>query len=393
MTAFVAVLLIISSGDYDRLDTPVVFPATLSAIGLTAEQAERGIVLQGKDGADSVMAQWEPDAPKSDAGRLVIILKGKMPKDSKRAYQITPIRALQPVSVATNVTDGKYVVLSLGGKPIARYHHGVVPQFADKASPYDRACYFHPLWGPSGEMLTGDYNPDHAHHRGLWFSWVKAQAGDIKANFWEIQQGKGKTRNVALSTEQGPVFGGFVAKNESSSGGKVILHETLRCRAYAAPDGVNVVDVTVTQAARDMDVTLGKIHYGGLGLRGRDEWDGKANMGNVAVLTSEGKVRKDSNATNARWFDYTGVLPKEKWGGVLVLDHPSNPRYPNRLRIHPTMCFASSILTQTGDYVIKKGEPLVRRYRFVLHDGKPDAAMAERFARDFQSPPTVQIVK
>jgi hypothetical protein len=57
------------------------------------------------------------------------------------------------------------------------------------------------------------------------------------------------------------------------------------------------------------------------------------------------------------------------------------------------MCFGSSVLVQTGDYTVRKGEPLVRRYRFVLHDGKPDAETAERFARDFQSPPTVTVVK
>ena len=38
---------------------------------------------------------------------------------------------------------------------------------------------------------------------------------------------------------------------------------------------------------------------------------------------------------------------------------------------------------------IKKGEPLVMRYRIVLHDGKPDKALAERLAADYAMPPTV----
>jgi hypothetical protein len=396
MQALVTLVLIISSGDYDRVDTPIVFPCKLSQLGLTPKQAGDGwIHLKALGEGGSTLAEWEPDAPGSDSGRLVFILPGKTPKGSKRTFRIAGTGPHNdPLMTATVVKD-EHVTLSTGAVPLVRYNHGVVPQFPDKASPFDRACYFHPLWSPSGEMLTGDYNPDHAHHRGLWFAWVKAQAGDIKANFWEIQRGQGKTRNVGLTGKMfGNVFVGFTAKNESSSGGTVLLDETVRCRLYKCNQGETAVfDVTITQAARDKDVTLGKIHYGGLGLRGRDEWDGKQNTQNVAVLTSEGKVRKDSNATNARWFDYTGSLPKDGWGGVLVIDHPSNPRYPNRLRIHPTMCFGSSILVQTGDYTVRKGEPLVRRYRFVLHDGKPDAEMAERFARDFQSPPTVTIVK
>jgi len=137
------------------------------------------------------------------------------------------------------------------------------------------------------------------------------------------------------------------------------------------------------------DITLGKIHYGGIGFRGRDEWDGPNAP--VLALTSEGKRRKDGNATNARWVDYTGPLPGNHWGGIILMDHPSNPRHPNRVRIHPTMCFFSATLVQTAPYTIERDKPLVLRYRLALHDGKPDRALAERLFADFAHPPKVEI--
>jgi len=42
-------------------------------------------------------------------------------------------------------------------------------------------------------------------------------------------------------------------------------------------------------------------------------------------------------------------------------------------------------------YTIKQGEPLVLRYRLVLHDGRPDRLLAERLAIDFVQPPKVQL--
>ncbi len=385
MKALAALLLVVSSGDYDRLDTPVSVALSLADLGLAAEQAAKAafaLLETGAANAEPCPAQW-------DGQCLTFVLPGKTPRGTTRKFELHVKRDERvPAAATAKVTEGKCVDVAAGGKPIFRYNHGTVAQFPDKPSKYDRACYFHPLWAPCGETITGDYHPDHAHHRGLWFAWVKADAGAIKANFWEIQEGRGKFVNKALTPIAGPVFAGFTAHNDLVSGGKTILKETLTARAYAARSGPRLIDLDVRHEATDEDVVLGKLHYGGLGFRGRDEWNEKGAI--VDVLTSEGKTRKDANATKARWIDFTGRLGAEGWGGILAIEHPANPRYPNGVRVHPSMAFFSTTLVQPDAYTIKKGEPLVLRYRLVIHDGKPDKALAERLAADFASPPTVE---
>ncbi len=386
MKALAALLLVVSSGDYDRLDTPVSVALRLADLGLTTEQAGGRLfvlVEKGVEKAEPVLAQW-------DGQGLVFVLPGKTPKGATRTFELHVKADKQvPAAATAKVTEGKCVDVAAGGKPVFRYNHGVVSQFPDKASKYDRACYFHPLWAPSGEEVTGDFAADHGHHRGVWFAWSKAEAGAIKANFWETQEGRGKTVNKAIATVEGPVFAGLVATNECVSADKVLIAETVTARAYGAPAAPRLLDLTVRQEAAEGDVTLAKLLYGGLAYRGRNEWSGKE--GKVEVLTSEGKTRADANATRARWLDYTGRLGAEGWGGTLAIEHPANPRYPNGVRVHPSMAFFCSALCQPDAYVLKKGEPLVLRYRLVIHDGKPDKALAERLAADFANPPTVTV--
>ena len=403
MKPVAALLLVIAAGNYDRVDTPMAVALRLADLGLTAEEAAKAqlfLVEQGPKEPTLVLAQWDDGGnPAAAEGSLVFVLPGTTPKGATRTFKLA-VKRNEPVpkALSAEVQDGKRLQVAAGGKPVLRYNFGLMTQFPDKASKFDRAGYFHPLWAPSGEEITGDFNPNHAHHRGLWFAWVKADAGPVKANFWEIQEGRGKVVNKAIAPIEGPAFAGFVAHNDWLSADTLLLKETLRARAYAAPTQLRIFDLDDRQEAADADVVLGKIHYGGLGFRGRDDWDGpKAPLD---ALTSEGKIRANANQTNARWIDYTGPLGKEGWGGILVIEHPSNPRYPNRLRVHPTMCFFSTTLCQTEPYTIKRGEPLELRYRIVLHDGKPDPSpapgarsLAERLAADYVTPPTVTLRK
>jgi len=384
MKPLAALLLVVSAGDYDRVN-PIVSVAMREAdLGPLARQAA-GLALVEVDAKkpSRIPAQWDPHTK-----QLVFILPGATRRGTTRTFRLVASSPTKPAVVAT-VVAARYVGVRRDGKPVLRYNFDLMKQFPDKPSEFDRACYFHPLWAPCGEIITGDFNPNHLHHRGLWFAWVKARVGGINANFWEIQQGRGKTVNRDVETTQGSVFAGLVAKNDWLSGGKTILKETLLTRVYATPDGPHILDLIERQDAPAGDITLGKIHYGGIGFRGRDEWDGRGAP--VLALTSEGKRRKDGNATNARWVDYTGPLPRNRWGGVILMDHPANPRHPNRVRIHPTMCFFSSTLVQTAPYTIKRGRPLVLRYRLALHDGKPDGELAERLFADFAHPPEVEI--
>jgi hypothetical protein len=386
-------LLIVSAGDHDRMDCPVSFLCRLADLDVKAQEFPNVRLLLEEAGTQTVAeAQWDDQGdPKAENGRLVWTLAGKTPKGTERRFTLHVERGKTPGTGKATIggKSEKYLDIANAGRPVLHYQCAQVAQFPDKPSKFDRACYFHPLWAPSGDVLTGDFHPDHAHHRGLWFAWVKAQAGPVNANFWEIQEGRGQIVNKGGAAIVGPVFAGLIATNECVSGDKVLLNETVTSRVYGLPADPWIVDLMVRQEATESDVVLGKMHYGGLGFRGRDEWNAKDAP--LEILTSEGKTRRDAHGTPARWVEFSGPAPKGQWGGLLLIEHPTNPRYPNRLRVHPTMPFLSTTLVVAEPYTIKRGEPLVLKYRIVLHNGKLGKEEAERFAADFASPPSVTL--
>ena len=77
-------------------------------------------------------------------------------------------------------------------RPVLQYNAKVVPPPAEVAATFARSGYIHPLWNPAGQIVSDDYAADHFHHRGLWIAWSKTQAGALRPNFWEFQQGTGR---------------------------------------------------------------------------------------------------------------------------------------------------------------------------------------------------------
>jgi hypothetical protein len=149
-----------------------------------------------------------------------------------------------------------------------------------------------------------------------------------------------------------------------------------------------VFDLMLTQeAASQSPLILPKYYYGGLGVRGHGEWDGK---GNAFFLTSEGKDVSNGNETRGRWGHMGGKIDG-KLAGIAILDSPQNFRHPQPMRLHPSepfFCFAPS---QMGDWWIEPGKPYTARYRFVVSDGGPDKELIERVWNDFAEPVTVKV--
>ena len=82
----------------------------------------------------------------------------------------------------------------------------------------------------------------------------------------------------------------------------------------------------------------------------------------------------------------------QKMTGVAILDHPGNFRFPQPVRLHPTMpyfCFTPALL---GSFTIEPGKPYVWLYRFSVHDGKVDREVTERYWQDYAHPVKVRIV-
>ena len=281
---------------------------------------------------------------------------------------------------------GAVLRFSIGGKAICDYQMepGDVPEGVNAI--FKHGAHLHPVYSPTGKLVTGNHQPDHPWQRGIWLAWTKTEFGDSHPDFWNMGKADPKTggslpaevRFVKLDKSWGGAEGGgFISEHvfldHSHAPDQKVLNETWEVNvSQKALDGVpaNIIDLTSTQTcATDKPLKMPKYHYGGLGVRGQPLWN---PVDAVTMLTSEGHDRKSGDSTKARWV-YLGGEVDDAPTGIAVLIHPSNFRFPQPLRLNPKnpqLCIAPS---QDGDWAIEPGKPYITKYRLLVFDGKPDA--------------------
>jgi hypothetical protein len=289
--------------------------------------------------------------------------------------------------------DGRALNVSIDGKAVLTYNHAVVPSPIAGEPYYRRSGYLHPVRNPRGEVLTDDFAPDHAHQHGIMFAWTKCTFEGKPAEFWNQKLQLGTVEHAALeAVGGGEVFGHFAATLRhvalrAPGGPKAALIETWTVRVYRRTDGF-LFDIDSTQrCATKSPLEIEQYHYGGMAVRCRREWIGKGDF-----LTSEGGTRKDGNHTRPKWCDVHGEIAGRPTG-IAALCHPGNFRFPQPVRLHPDkpyFCFAPMVL---GAFRIEPGRPYVSRYRFYVHDGKLDPAVAEALWNDYARPAEVRIAE
>lgn len=262
---------------------------------------------------------------------------------------------------------------------------------------YTRGGYLHPIWTPSGRLISDDYPPNHIHHHGIWSPWTKTQFEGREPDFWNMGQGKGRVEFAGIdAVDSGPVFGGVRSRHRFvdalAKPDRIALDETWELTVFNTPPlagkRCSVFDLNLRQTcATNSPLRLPKYHYGGLGFRGNREWDG---AGNCWFLTSNGETnRVAGNETRGRWC-WIGGTVEGAIAGMAILCHPDNFRAPQPMRLHPTEPFFCYAPSQLGDWEISPGQPYQARYRFIALDGMPDAHWLDKVWAAYAHPPRLK---
>ncbi len=346
--------------------------------------------LRGPDGA--VLAA------QADVDGLVTFLVPKVPANQPVTFTVAPAPSSTPEVIAAK--QGRKLRFTHAGKTILEYQMepGDLPR-AGIAPEYRRGGYLHPVFTPSGRVVTDDFPAKHTHHHGIWFPWTKTEFEGHHPDFWNMGAGTGRVEFVALQdTWSGPVHAGFRATHRfvdlSIKPPKPVLEETWSLTVYARLGGAKqrwVFDLVSTQrCAGSKPLRLPQYHYGGLGFRGHASWDTDTNNP-TRFLTSAGETnRVVGHATRARWCHIGGAV-EGTLAGVAVLCHPTNFRAPQPMRLHPSEPFFNFAPQQFADMEIAPGSVYVSRYRFVIADGAPDAAELERMWDAYSRPPVAEL--
>ena len=393
----------VSAGPYERAGTVVSFalPEEASGDAYRLEDAEGQAIPLQLDGA-----------------RRAWFVLDRLAAHAERAYRLVPLDVRQEAepspldvrrgadSLASDVQAGTDVQVERSGGDLAAlvagdtlfvYHVEVdAPPRPDIDTLYARGGYIHPLYSPSGRLITDHYPPNHLHQQGIFSAWTKTSFEGREPDFWNMGKGTGAVRPAGLDTTwSGPVHGGFEARHAfvdlSAPEPKTVLDEAWRVRAYGVTGEATpyrLFDLDATQeAASERPLELPTYHYGGVAVRGHRDWDGEAN---ATFLTSEGLDRPEGNETEARWV-YLGGRVEGEQTGVAVLSHPENFRAPQPVRLHPDEPYFVFAPQQAGPFAIEPGEPYTARYRYVALDGPPDAALLDRLWNDYAYPPEVTV--
>lgn len=279
------------------------------------------------------------------------------------------------------------VTFKLRDKPVVTYRGGRGTLPAGVPEEYRRAGYLHPLVTPAGAVVTGDYPKNHRHHHGVWAAWTWTEIDGRKPDFWNMGQKKGRVEMIQ-----------WLGARESAGGGEIetlhryvdltaktpvtVLLEGWKVRVPATPVGKpHRIDLTLRQTnVTEHPLALPEYRYGGLGFRGLDAWDGAANC---RFLTSEGVTERGrGNESRGRWCWVGGPARggdgSDAVAGVVLLAHPSNARFPEPMRIHPTEPFFCWSPQQAGDFSLPPRGVHVMRYRILVADGPPDPKEIER---------------
>jgi hypothetical protein len=336
----------------------------------------------------------------SEGGRRM--LNWKLPASDKKEYTFELSESASAVfPVVQAYKNDSSITMQSDGKNLLRYYHATVNPPKGQDINYRRSGFIHPVWTPKGQVLTRIQAPDHYHHYGIWNPWTHVEFEKDTVDFWNIKGHQGTVRFAKLlSRTEGPVFSEFQALHEhvvfkKDGSERVALNEVQTVRVYQPEnEEYYIADITASMScATESPFRILTYRYAGMGWRTTGYW----NDQNCEVLTSEGKTRKDTDGSRAKWCIVQGELPENQYGGIAFLSYPANYNSPEPMRIwNPGTngrgdMFFSFAPTKDRDWLLEPGKTYVLKYRMVVFSGKFDAAKAESAWQYFSKGPTVEI--
>src|ERR1043165_4870810 len=304
-----SVTLEVSANEFERQDTPTYF---------TVPEAMGDGPFRLRDDEGSALA-----VQMDSARRACFILPALKPAQTKKfVLEKLPEKPAEGVSVTRK---GGAIEFAIGGKVVLDYQSEKTPLPAGYSAAIQRGGYIFPVYTPSGKLIVDDYPPNHKHHHGIWAPWTKTEFEGRHPDFWNMGKPQpGATPGEVVPAGEttyssGPVFASLKARHKfvdlNAQPPKAALDETWELTVYSlsgADSKYRLFDLVSTQTcASESKLALPMYYYGGLGVRGNRQWDGKAN---TFFLTSEGKDRGNGNETSGRWGHMGGKVDGEPAG-------------------------------------------------------------------------------
>ncbi len=241
---------------------------------------------------------------------------------------------------------------------------------------YTCANYIHPVYGMDGSVLTEEFPEDHLHHRGIFWAWHQILIGEKQvADQWALEDFRWEVRNTELLNNNNGMAGLRVqvywkspAWRDSLGNPKPFVEEQTTVLVHPAAGRHRLIDVTISLRAFEGDVRIGgaenEKEYGGFSARIRLPED-------MRFIGTDGVVTPITTPVEAGpWLNFTGSLgTASQPAGICILTHPTLPNYPSPWILRASNSMQNAVFPGREPVALPMSEPLVLRYRMVIHDG------------------------
>lgn len=231
---------------------------------------------------------------------------------------------------------------------------------------------FHPIYTPSGDLIT-EYRPeDHYWHTGLYFGWVHVNDSNLWGGPWYLPEKKkyervpdshGVQRHDAFTDRHSATDEVRVTEKLTWLDRKndPLAHETRQFAFHSLESRKGWlwrIDTDITPAGDTLTLGASRAaRYSGLELRMGPPFADAEHFSSEGLEGHENIMRQ-----RAKWVSAEGA----GGGMVVMMDHPDNPRYPVTWFTRKNLLGAGLLMEE--DLTVEQTEVLRLKYGFAILD-------------------------
>ncbi len=324
-----------------------------------------------------------------DSLHLFFILPDTLQPDEQAAYKLLPLNGKQifPVAVLKSTAG---IEVRVHNQPLLFYHTAMEKPPSGSPAYYARSGFIHPLFSPKGKVLTDDFPAGHRHQHGIMMAWVNTTFKNTPVDFWNQHLLTGNVMHNELISIQNGMAGCIITtslKHISQKFGEV-LAEKWTMTVYTFSDYF-LFDLQSDQTNITQDTLfLNQYHYGEFAFRGSKQWntDDSLHFKNQWHIQTDSMYNlSNANGKHAAYVNASGKINGES-GGATIFGFPQNIRYPQAIRVHPTMPYWGYAPVADGPMMIVPGQTITARFRMYTYDGDPDQQKINQLLTDILHP-------
>jgi hypothetical protein len=234
-------------------------------------------------------------------------------------------------------------------------------------------------------VLTEEFPPDHPYHRGIFWTWHQIYKDTVSLGDGWINDGISQDVVSVLtkkSKDRADINLEVLWNSDGLPAGQSFMKEKTSIFVYPVESDLRKIDFRIELTALTEQLELGGSAdakgYGGFCLR--------LNIPDGMVFTSEsGPVTpQELQIAAGPWMDFSGAFGKDQnSNGIAILCHPENPLYPSPWILRQNGSMQNAVYPGRERIKLGKDNPLILRYRLVIHNGDVNAADLNKLQAEY----------